>query len=316
MLNYDPSKKKKASTKIALGMSEFEAASVLIQDGLFREAIVHLYFCSYYLAQSFLQNQLGKSNGHKHVESCLHKTYGRSAWFPRRYIELHSKLHSLRNEFNYLVSYSPDPRLVNQKYRILDAFKKFANKHVPKIETVEILQSIYESNSDLIRDFSYDIYCPKTYSHHTRITFWQPPFYLKIFGPKQIIYKTRILLKQLRIKRYSDYVVGLNSKLDQYRAVHLIMLDIDSVDSIVEHELKTIGGVLLKSGRGYHFISNDVTVGQHEWEVKMRKLKRSKLLKAYLDLNHIDISLKRGYATLRITTSPAKPTAPVFYKEF
>lgn len=316
MLNYNPQKKKKASTLLALGLSEFEAASVLIQDELFREAIVHLYFCSYYVTQSLLQNQLGNSNNHKFVEGCLHKTYGKAKWFPRRYIDLHTQLHSLRNEFNYRVTYVPDPRLVKRKFRVLDAYVKFANKHVPKIETIEILRSIYENNSDLIRDFSYDIYCPKTYSHHTRITFWQPPFYLNVFGPKQIINKARILLKNLRVKRYSDYVVGLNSRLDQYRAVHLIMLDIDSVDTIVEHELKNIGGVLLKSGRGFHFISKAVVVGQHEWEVQMKKLKRSKLLKAYLDLNHIDISLKRGYATLRVTTSPAKPTSPVFYKEF
>jgi hypothetical protein len=58
-----------------------------------------------------------------------------------------------------------------------------------------------------------------------------------------------------------------------------------------------------------------VVKGKGAWEKAMLKLKRSKDLKPYLDHDHIDISLRRGYATLRITTSKVKPVAPVFYKE-
>jgi hypothetical protein len=93
------------------------------------------------------------------------------------------------------------------------------------------------------------------------------------------------------------------------------MLDIDSVDSAVEHELKAYGGVLLKSGRGFHFIAHRVFEHQGLWEKEMKKFKRSKALKGHLDEDHIDISLRRGYSTLRITASPTKPTVPVFYKE-
>lgn len=315
MLNYDLAKKKKASTLLALGLSELEAAGTLVESELFREAIVHLYFCSYYVTQGLLQNQLGQKNSHAFVETQLHKIYGRAKWFPRRYIELHVDLHKLRNNFNYRHTHVPNPRMVRRKLAVLRAYVKFASKHIPAVRTIEILRSIYEENRALIRDFSYDVYCPKTYSHHTRITFWQPPFYLEIFGPDHLVERSRMLLKSLKVKRTPDYVVGLNSRLDQYRPVHLIMLDIDSVDSIVEHELKKIGGVLLKSGRGFHFIGSTVVEGQKAWEVAMRKLRRSKDLGGHLDRDHIDISLRRGYATLRVTTSPVKPTAPVFYKE-
>ena len=93
------------------------------------------------------------------------------------------------------------------------------------------------------------------------------------------------------------------------------MLDIDSVDSAVEHELKAYGGVLLKSGRGFHFIAHRVFQDQKLWEKEMKRFKRSKVLKGHIDEDHIDISIRRGYSTLRITSSAIKPTVPVFYKE-
>ena len=117
------------------------------------------------------------------------------------------------------------------------------------------------------------------------------------------------------MNRHEDYVVGLNSRLDQYKPVHLLMLDIDSLDSSVEHELKNIGGVLLKSGRGFHFIGTKVLEGQNVSEREMRRLMQLKSLKEYLDRDHMEISLRRGYSTLRVTANKIKPTTPVFYKE-
>jgi hypothetical protein len=66
------------------------------------------------------------------------------------------------------------------------------------------------------------------------------------------------MLRNLRVMRSNDYVVGINSRLDQYGGTHLIMLDIDSLDTSIETYLSKIGGVLLKSGRGFHFIGNTV----------------------------------------------------------
>lgn len=314
-LDYDLPKKKRASTFLSLGLSEYEASENLIASGLYREAVVHLYFCSYYISQSLLQNHIGRKTAHQFIDSQLHKVYGRRSWLPRRYVELHSFLHEFRTAFSYKVAHVPSPRLVKQKAAVLGAYLKFAFKYVPKVETIEILRSIYDDNTSAIQDFSYDIYCPKTYSHHTRITFWQPPFYLDIFGPKQLADKSKAFLKGLKVNRHEDYVVGLNSRLDQYKPVHLLMLDIDSLDSSVEHELKNIGGVLLKSGRGFHFIGTNVLVGQNVWEREMKRLMRLKSLKEYLDRDHMEISLRRGYSTLRVTANKVKPTSPVFYKE-
>lgn len=314
-LEYTYKQKKRASTLLSLSLSELEASETLVDRELFREALVHMYFCCFYTSQALLVKQVAVNPSHKNLEAQLHKAYGKSKTFPRRYVELHTLLHNLRNQFNYNVTHSPQPKLLQQKLRVLQAYVVYAFKGVPKLETAEILSSIFLENQERIKDFSYDIYCPKTYAHHTRLTLWQPPFYLEIFTVDNVQTQARRMLQNLRVKRPNDYVVGVNSRLDQYGGTHLIMLDIDSLDSSVEAHLSKIGGVLLKSGRGYHFIGNKVIDGQDRWEKTMRQLKRNKDLKPYLDHDHIDISLRRGYATLRVTTSNIKPQVPVFFKE-
>ena len=314
-LAYTVRQKKRASTLLSLGLSELEAAEKLIEAKLYREAVVHMYFCSFYTSQAVLASILKSNPSHKNVETQLHKVYGKSRKFPRRYVDLHVFLHKLRTEFNYKTPHVPSPTLIQLKLRVLQFYVKFVFRHVPKVETLEILKEIYDSNHALIKDFSYDIYCPKTYSHHTRVTFWQPPFYLNMYSPDILARNMERLLRNLRVRRVKDYVVGLNSRLDQYKPVHLIMLDIDTLDSAVEAELKKIGGTLLKSGRGFHFIAKDLIFGQKEWVASMKKLRRNKVLKHFIDKAHVEISLRRGYATLRITSSPVKPTIPVFYKE-
>jgi uncharacterized protein (UPF0332 family) len=314
-LNYSYKQKKRASTLLSLSLSELEASETLVDRALFREALVHMYFCCFYASQALLVKQMAAHPSHKNLETQLHKVYGKLHAFPRRYVDLHSLLHNLRNQFNYNFTHSPQPKLIKKKLRVLQAYAAYAFRCVPKLETAEILASILADNPEKIRDFSYDIYCPKTYAHHTRLTLWQPPFYLDIFSVHQIQTQARRMLRNLRVMRSNDYVVGINSRLDQYGGTHLIMLDIDSLDTSIETYLSKIGGVLLKSGRGFHFIGNTVIDGQGQWERMMRQLKRNKELKPYLDHDHIEVSLRRGYATLRVTTSKVKPQVPVFFKE-
>jgi hypothetical protein len=118
------------------------------------------------------------------------------------------------------------------------------------------------------------------------------------------------------VRRPGDYVVGLNSRVNQYDDDHLVMIDIDAVNPAVESFLKPFGGTLLKSGRGFHFIGRKIISGGQSWRKVMCGFLRHKTLKKHIDKDHIEISLKRGYSTLRVTTSPVKPTAPYFYKEF
>lgn len=93
------------------------------------------------------------------------------------------------------------------------------------------------------------------------------------------------------------------------------MFDIDTLDADVEESLHTTGGVLLKSGRGLHFIGRNPIRGKREWEKAMKEIRRYPALGKYIDKSHIDMSIKRGYSTLRITKSDIKPSVPIFYKE-
>jgi hypothetical protein len=93
------------------------------------------------------------------------------------------------------------------------------------------------------------------------------------------------------------------------------MVDIDAVNPAIEAALKPIGGVLLKSGRGFHFIGTNIVSGADNWRKKMRALWKNPSLRPHVDKEHIEISIRRGYSTLRVTSSPIKPTVPYFYKE-
>lgn len=314
-LKYTPKQKRRASTMMALGTSELDAAEKLVQGELFREAIVHLYFTCFYVSQALLCNKVSSGPSHKNLNSVFHKVYGRKLDFPRRYVELHTALHKQRTEFDYKTTHTPDPDFLRKQFKTLKAYVKFALKTVPRVEVLDLLKSFLEYNPGKIKDFSFDVYCPKTYAHHTRLTFWQPPFYLDVFGVGDMARHASVLLRNLKVRRHRDYVVGLNSKINQYQDDHLIMLDIDTVNPAVEAALKPIGGIMLKSGRGFHFIGRQAIFGAGTWKRTMRTLLRDSSLKQHLDKDHIEISIRRGYATLRVTASPVKPTIPYFYKE-
>ncbi len=306
---------KRASTLLALAQSEFEAATHLVDKGLYKECMVHLYFTCFYASQALLIQTIRTNPSHQYLESELHRVYGRSTDFPRKYVRVHSDLHRLRTEYDYRNTYSPDPEETAKDLKRLGLYLRFALRNVPKLETIDILKGLCSDHKKLIKDLSYDVYCPKTYSHHARITFWQPPFYLDIFQPKKIGVQARKMLKKLRVKNSDNYVVGLNSRLNQYSDCHLILLDIDALNPAVEKALGKYGGILLKSGRGFHFIGKKIVSGEDEWRKTYKRIARDKVLKKHIDKTHIDISLMRGYATLRVTASAVKPNVPFFYKE-
>lgn len=298
-----------------MAKTEVEAVDVLLNKELYREAVVHLYFSFFYISQSLICNQLTKKPSHRNVEAIIHQTYGRNKSFPRRYIDLHSKLHNLRNEIDYNTTHAPEPSKLKKYYNILKYYFIFAQKSIKEIEYEDILSDVVFDNGSKIKDFSIDIYCPKTYSHHTRFTIWFPPFYLKVFNIDKLYKNTKETLKKLHVKNTNNYVAGFNSKLDQYTDKHLLLFDIDSFDAEVEATLKKIGGTLLKTERGFHFISHRIIEGKREWEKALRKILRDKVLKSRVDRNHIKISLQRGYSTLRITTCPIKTVRPMYFKE-
>jgi uncharacterized protein (UPF0332 family) len=316
-LNYNIKQRKKASTLQALSSSEISAVDTLIEKELYRECVVHLYFASFYLSQAILLNSLSQNNpSHKAVDSTLNRMHGRSRHFPRRYVRMHSELHSLRTEVDYRSAHTPEIKRIIRYLKLVKLYCRFVDRHIEEIGFQDILKDIFLANDNKVKDFSIDIYCPKTYSHHVRFSLWMPPFYLGILKIENLNKHIRDVLKMSHVKNSGNYVAGLNSRLNQYDEHQLLMLDIDSLSSDVEFKLKEIGGILLKSGRGYHFIGRQVITSNHEWRKRLRKILRDPILKQRIDHKHILISIKRGYSTLRMTTSPAKPVKPQFFKEF
>jgi uncharacterized protein (UPF0332 family) len=316
-LNYKARERKRASTLLALGESEAAASRVLLSERLYREAVVHLYFSCFYLSQALLQQHLKEKPSHKNVEATLHRIYGRSKNLPRIFVALHSRLHNLRNKNDYERVHSPAPTALEREQNRVERYIKATRARIETVGLSDILATIMEDNPHMVRDFSFDIYCPKTYRHHTRLTIWLPPYPVSLRAThlRLLIRKIIRAMRQVRIRRATDYVAGINSKVDQYKDVHLLQIDIDSFDSSVEERLSRIGGTLLRTERGFHFLGRRLIGGRRQWESALRRLLRDRVLKGKLDSDHLILSLRRGYSTLRITASGIKPSVPSFYKE-
>lgn len=53
-LTYTCKQKKRSSTLLSLALSELEASETLVEAELFREALVHMYFCCFHASQALL----------------------------------------------------------------------------------------------------------------------------------------------------------------------------------------------------------------------------------------------------------------------
>lgn len=318
--DYNSQQKKKASTLLSAAQGEAVAAETLFNKGLYRESVVHMYFSCFYLSHAFLvrnfNSEASMTVNHKRLKSAMNRIYGKNPYF-QRHVALHNGLHELRNQHHYRDLSSPSLRLLVSKMRGLVRYVKFADKNLPQFRVLDMMKDVHASNKETIRDVSYDIYCPETYRHHTRLTFWQPPVHLGKSTPEQICAQAKRMLASFGVTRTDEYVIGINSRRNQYRNAHLIMIDIDveRLSDAVERALLKMGGALFKSGRGFHFIGNKPIAGRRKWERKIQGILRNPALKDVVDKDHVEISLKRGYSTIRITNSPAKPLTPIFFKE-
>ena len=167
---------------------------------------------------------------------------------------------------------------------------------------------LVEENPE-IRYFSFDVYCPKSYFHHTRFTVWTPKGRISDSWLRSVLATSIRSLNTLRVRESEDYVLGLNSRVNQYRPMHLLMLDLDDISSVPTSKFAKEPGFLFRTGSGFHFIGSKL-YPLVEWKRKMR---------SFLPLasrQHYQLSLARGYATLRLTASRRKPMRPVYLGRF
>jgi uncharacterized protein (UPF0332 family) len=316
-LKFSNAQKRRASSSLALALSEFECADLLLKAKKYRETAGRLYFSCFHVGHALLADRLASNASHDSVEREIHRSFKDRRIPPARYKSLHSALHSLRTQLDYKTSAAPDPeRLVSERQSV-DAYLRYATRLVPRVEISEILSDIVAVHRNNVQELSFDIYHPRPYyDGQTRLTVWQPAQAVKAFTPEKLIRMARRFLADIDAGFPEGYVAGLNSRLNQYgEPVHLLMLDLDTTDEAVEAALRPIGGTLVKSGRGFHFIGHRPIHGQVKWASTLRRLRRGKKLRKLLDARHIEYSLERGYSTLRLTAGPEKPHIPFFYKD-
>lgn len=224
--------------------------------------------------------------------------------FPKTYGKLLKDLYIAREKADY-GEYVPSlPQDLDKLVERVHRFAKAVSKRLPRISTERVLQLLVSENES-IRDFSFDIYCPKSYFHHTRFTAWCPKGRVTDAWLAKLLNSIVRTLRNIGVEDSSHYVLGLNSRVNQYEDCHLVMLDLDNVSSVPIHRLKGEAGFLFRTESGFHFVGTKV-YRWDEWSRRMKKYSK------FASKQHCELSLRRGYATLRVTSSPRKAFTPVY----
>ena len=267
-------------------------------------AYSRLYYSAHHTAVALLRLIGNRAKSHTAIRSEFGKQWVKQRSFPARYGKVLTTLSTERQKADY-GEYVPTLLSDLKKHEaVVEAFIKRAQKEIPPISTNKILSMLVHENSK-IRDFSFDMYCPKSYFHHTRFTVWCPKGRVTDVWLSKLLNAQRRTLRALSVLEAKDYVLGLNSRVNQYAEEHLVMLDFDDQSSLPAHQFKSEPGFFFRTHSGFHFIGSKL-YSLKEWKAKMRRYSR------IASRQHVDLSMKRGYATLRLTSSPRKPMAPAY----
>ena len=109
--DYSQKQKSRAGTLLSLSLLSWRRRTRSSRRSCSEKRWFTCFSC-FYVSQALLVKQIGTKPSHKNLEAQLHKTYGKSKAFPRRYVDIHTTLHALRNQFNYNATHSPQPTIV------------------------------------------------------------------------------------------------------------------------------------------------------------------------------------------------------------
>ena len=290
---------------MAKALDALEEARLLIPSGRTRlGARSRLYYAAHHAAVALLRLDGVAPKAHAAVKSQFGLRWVKQRRFPAKYAELLSTLHSERDRADYGEYVTTGRRDLEKTFRRVDQFIRRAQREIPPISTARILTMLVEANPE-IRDFSFDVYCPKSYFHHTRFTVWTPKGRVSDSWLRSVLATSIRSLNTLRVRESKDYVLGLNSRVNQYRPMHLLMLDLDDISSVPTSKFAKEPGFLFRTGSGFHFIGSKL-YPHDEWK------RRTRSFLPLASRQHHQLSLARGYATLRLTASARKPMRPVY----
>ena len=253
-IKYKSKNIERAHHWIVKALDALEEAHVLIPSGKTRiGAYSRLYYSAHHTAVALLRLIGNKAKTHSSVKGQFGKAWVKKRGFPASYGKVLKSLASDREKADYgeyVPTMKRDLELLHTK---VYNFIKRAQKEIPPISIANILSILTGENPE-VRDFSFDIYCPKSYYHHTRFTAWCPKGRVTDAWLSKLLLNTKKTLKSLKIKESSEYVIGLNSRTNQYEDCHIIMLDFDDVSSIPFHKFKGEKGFFFRTHSGFHFI--------------------------------------------------------------
>lgn len=304
--NYKPKHIERAHWWMAKALDTLAEADALIPSGQTRlGAINRLYYTTHHVAVALLR-LVGRSNVRKHstIKGQFGKEWVVDRGFPKLYGRLLNHLHDERGKADYGEFVPTFQDELEKTRRKVYRFIKRAWREIPPVSTAHILKMLVDENPE-IRDFSFDVYCPKSYSHHTRLTAWAPKGRVSDAWLGRLLSSSQKLLISLNVTESRDYVLGFNSRVNQYEEQHLLMLDFDNVSTIPYDSLSGEPGFFFRTESGFHFIGS-VLYRYSEWSKKMRNCAK------LASKQHCDLSLKRRYGTLRLTASPRKPIKPAY----
>lgn len=303
--NYKTQHIERAHWWLAKAIDTLAEAEILVPDGQTRlGAYSRLYYSAHHMAVALLRLIGNNSKKHDAIINQFGKEWVQSRGFPPGYGKLLNSLYHDRNKADY-GEYVPSMQKDLEK--LVKMVRRFVNrgrKEIPPVSTAKILSLLVQENPT-IRDFSFDMYCPRSYYHHTRLTVWCPKGRVTDAWLRSLKNTLARSLQVLHVKEAKDYVIGLNSRVNQYEERHVIMLDFDNISTLPSEQIGGEPGLLFRTGSGFHFIGACL-YNHREWKIKMKKFSK------IASKQHIDLSLKRGYATLRLTCSSRKPFVPAY----
>jgi len=242
---------------------------------------------------------------------CINKSFGPGAsWVPRSYTKMLTNLLKDREAIDYEGALENDEEIAKSYSRRVGNLLKVIRKNTPLLLYPEFIKEILNKHSTVLA-VEFDYYCPKAYIHKERIQFQIKKESYSANYIRKLIKAGSASTHLIRASRKDDYVLGWNNRLGQSGDGYLLFLDIDENDEgKVKASLKDRKGWLFKSGGGFHFIGEEILASKEMWLHRFTKAARSKKLKKLIDKKHLDFSVRRGYSTLRITSSDVKNFIP------
>lgn len=159
---------------LAKAIDTIAEADVLIPSGQTRSgAYNRLYYATHHIAVSLLRLLGNNADSHSAIKNQFGKLWVIDRGFPAAYSELLNSLYGDREKADYGEYVPTYRRDIDRRRREVGHFLRRASREIPTVSTAHILAMLVEENP-LIRDFSFDIYCPKSYFHHTRFSVWVP----------------------------------------------------------------------------------------------------------------------------------------------